>query len=94
LAALAFVASLMAALVILVLALPRHVVLPAFSLWALLAAACAVLLAILPLRARSSYAVGAWDMAGAFTLVGCAAAILGEIEPIIEIIRPRSKAND
>ena len=27
-------------------------------------------------------------MAGAFTLVGCAAAILGEIEPIIEFIRP------
>jgi hypothetical protein len=26
----------------------------------------------------------AWDMAGAFTLLGCAAAILGEIEPIIE----------
>ena len=81
----------------LVLALPQDGVLPAFSLWALLASACAVLLPILPLRPSSSYSVGARDMAGAFTLVGCAAAILGEIEPITEIIRPsgpRSKAND
>jgi hypothetical protein len=51
----------------------------------------------LPLRTRARYASAAWDMAGAFTLVGCAAAILGEIEPIIEFIRPsgpRSKVND
>jgi hypothetical protein len=36
-------------------------------------------------------------MADAFTLVGRAAVILGEIEPIIEIIRPsgrRSRVND
>jgi hypothetical protein len=58
-------------------------VLPMFSLWALSAAACAALLAIFPLRPRT-YAGAAWDMAGAFTLLGCAAAILGEIEPIIE----------
>ena len=71
--------------------------LPMFSLWALSAAACAALLAIFPLRRRTFYAGAAWDMAGAFTLVGCAAAILGEIEPIIEFIRPsgpRSKVND
>jgi hypothetical protein len=85
------------ALAVLVLILPHSVVLPVFSLWALSAAACAVLLALFPLRARTSYAGAAWDMAGAFTLVGCAAAILGEVEPIIEIIRPsgsRSKVND
>jgi hypothetical protein len=63
-------------------------VLPVFSLWALSAAACAVLLALFPLRAKTSYAGAAWDMAGAFTLVGCAAAILGEVEPIIEIRPP------
>ena len=36
-----------------------------------------------PLRPRT-FAGAAWDMAGAFTLLGCAAAILGEFEPIIE----------
>jgi hypothetical protein len=97
LAGLAFVAILIAVLVLLMVVLPRPVVLPVFSLGALLAAACAVFLAILPFRANPSYAGTAWDMAGAFTLVGCAAAIFGEIEPIIDIIRPsepRSKVND
>src|ERR1044071_1174514 len=83
---LAFVAIAVVALAVFVLVLPHPIVLPVFSLWALTAAACAVLLAIFPLRARTSYAGAAWDMAGAFTLVGCAAAILGEIEPIIELI--------
>jgi hypothetical protein len=94
---LAFVAVLVVALAIFVLVLPHPVVLPVFSLWALAAAACAAFLAIIPLRAKTSYAVAAWDMAGAFTLVGCAAAILGEIEPIIDLVRPsgpRSKVND
>jgi H+/Cl- antiporter ClcA len=96
-AGLAFVASLIAVLVVLMVVLPQPVVLPVFTLGALLAAACAVLLAILPLRGNPSCAGTAWDMAGAFTLVGCAAAIFGEIEPLIEIIRPpgpRSKLND
>lgn len=94
---LVFVTVLVAALAIFVLILPHPVVLPLFSLWALIAAACTVLLAILSPRARRPSAVAAWDMAGAFTLVGCAAAILGEIEPIIELIRPsgpRNRAND
>ena len=94
---LTFVAVVVLALGVFVLVLPHPVVLPVFSLWALVAAACAAFLAILPFRARTSYAGAAWDMAGAFTLVGCAAAILGEIEPIIEIVRPsgpRSRVND
>jgi hypothetical protein len=94
---LAFVSVLVVALAVFVLVLPHSVVLPVFSLWALSAAVCAALLAIFPLRTKPSYAGAAWDMAGAFTLVGCAAAILGELEPIIEIIRPsgpRSKMND
>ena len=57
---------------------------PTFSLWALSAAVCAALLAVFLLRTKPSYAGAAWDMAGAFTLVGCAAAILGAIESIIE----------
>jgi hypothetical protein len=56
-----------------ILVLPRSVVLPVFSLWALSAAAYAALLAIFPLRPRT-YAGAAWDMAGAFTLLGCAGA--------------------
>ena len=97
LSGLAFVAVLVAALAVFILVLPHPVVLPVFSLWALSAAACAALLALVPLRTKPSYGGAAWDMAGAFTLVGCAAAILGEIEPIIEIIHPsgpRSKIND
>ena len=94
---LAFVAVTVVALAVFILILPHSVVLPVFSLWALMAAACAAVLAILPRRARTSYAGAAWDVAGAFTLVGCAAAILGEIEPVIEIVRPsgtRSRVND
>ena len=94
---LGFVAVLVVALAVFVLVLPHPVVLPVFSLWALSAAACAALFALLQRQATTSYAGAAWDMAGAFTLVGCAAAILGEIEPIIELIRPsepRSKLND
>jgi len=45
----------MVALAIFVLVLPHSVVLPVFSLWALSAAACAALLAIFPLRRRTSY---------------------------------------
>ena len=89
---LAFVAVLVVALAIFVLVLPHPVVLPVFSLWALSAAACAALLAIFPLRTRS-YAGAAWDMAGGVTLVGCAAAILGEIEPIIDLVRPSGPRN-
>ena len=86
---LAFVAVLVVALAVFILVLPHAVVLPVFSLWALSAAACTALLAIFPCRTRASDAGAAWDIAGAFTLVGCAAAILGEIEPIVEIIRRR-----
>jgi hypothetical protein len=90
-------AVLVVALAVFVLVLPHSVALPVFSLWALSAAVCAALLAAFPLRTKPSYAGAAWDMAGAFTLVGCAAGILGAIEPIIELIgpsEPRSKMND
>ena len=53
---LAFVAVAVVALAVFILVLPHSVVLPMFSLWALMAAACAASLAILPRRARPSYA--------------------------------------
>ena len=93
---LVFVASLMTTWIALVLMLPRPVVLPAFSLCALVAAGTAFV-AGTRLRAGASPSVAAWDLAGAFTLVGCAAAILGEVEAIIEYARltaPRSKTDD
>lgn len=93
----AFVASAILALFALVLMLPRPIVLPAFSLCALAAAACVALAASLHARIGGSSQAFAWNLAGAFTLVGCAAAILGEVEPIIEYTRltaPRSKTDD
>ncbi|MGC1623979.1 MAG: hypothetical protein WA759_14410, partial [Pseudolabrys sp.] len=50
-----------------------------------------------PAFALAGVGVSAWNLAGAFTLVGCAAAILGEIEAIVEYTRmmpPRSRADD
>lgn len=93
----AFVASVTIALFALVLVLPRPIVLPAFSLCALAAAACVALTASLGARIGASPVPFAWNLAGAFTLVGCAAAILGEVEPIVEYTRltsSRSKADD
>jgi hypothetical protein len=93
---LAFVAVAVVALAVFILVLPHPVVLPVFSLWALHGGGLAFL-AILSLRARTSYAGAAWDTAGAFTVVGGAAAILGEVEPIVKTIcpsGPRSRVND
>ena len=93
---LAFVASLMAVLIVMILLLPQPVVLPAFSLWALAAAGALALLAATR-RSRAQRPLTAWDIAGAFTLIGCAAAIIGEIEPVLDYIRPaapRSNAHD
>ena len=93
----AFVASVTIALVALFITLPRPVVLPAFSICALAAAACLALMASLHSRQAGRLLPSAWNLAGAFTLVGCAAAILGEIEAIVEYTRltpPRSEAND
>jgi hypothetical protein len=94
---LVFVASVSASLVTLVVLLPRPVVLPAFSICALAAAACLALAACLRTQRRAPLSPSAWNLAGAFTLVGCAAAILGEIEAIVEYMwlkPPRSRADD
>lgn len=70
--------------------LPWPVVLPAFGLWSLAAAAVVALVACLRPWAGAADGIMAWDVVGAFTLIGCAAAILGEIEPVIEYVRPMS----
>jgi len=93
---LAFVATLIVGLTVMLVVLPWPVVLPAFSLWSLAAAAGVALFACLPPRRRDSRAVTAWDIVGAFTLIGCAAAILGEVEYMAEYLwsTSRSEAHD
>ena len=86
-----FIATVMAALV----ALLPPPILPAFSLCALIAAACVALAA--GVRPHTSPSAHTWNLAGAFALVGCATAILGEVEPGVEYTRlttPRSRADD
>lgn len=68
--------------------LPPEVVLPAVCVVALVAAIVVAAVAFaMPATARPA-PVTAWDVAGALTLIGCAAAILGEIEPLIEFLKP------
>ena len=93
----ALVASVAIALAALFITLPRPVVLPAFSICALAAAACLALMASLLSRQAGRLLPSAWNLAGAFTLVGCAAAIFGEVKAIVEYTRftpSRSRAND
>ena len=97
LAIVAFLASVTVLLGTLAVLLPRPVVLPAFSICALAGAACLALAASVHTRRSERLSLSTWNLAGAFTLVGCAAAILGEIEVIVEYMRltpPRSRADD
>lgn len=92
-----FTATVMGTLTALGLVLPRPIILPAFSLCALAAAAGIALMAYARARPGGSPWTSAWNLVGAFTLVGCAAAIFGEVEAIVEYARhapPRSKADD
>jgi hypothetical protein len=90
----AFVISLTTAAIVLFLLLPRPLVLPAFSLCAITAAACAALVAGARLCAGGSSSAAVRDLAGAFTIIGCAATILGEIEPVIEHIQPTASGSE
>jgi len=59
--------------------------------------ACLMLAASMHAGRSAQVSPSAWNLAGAFTLVGCAAAILGEVEAIVEYMRltpPRSRADD
>ncbi|MBS0533503.1 MAG: hypothetical protein JSR72_05565 [Proteobacteria bacterium] len=68
--------------------LPADLILPAISVLALAAAALIGIAAfILPALGRPR-PVSAWDLAGALTLIGCAAAMLGDIEPVVEFFKP------
>ncbi len=78
----------MAALVVTVMLVPRELVLPAVSVTALAAAAGVAAMAYLSPRLAALNPVNGWDIAGALTLIGCAAAILGEIEPLVEYFKP------
>jgi hypothetical protein len=74
--------------------LPPATVLPAFGLWSLGAAAVVALVAGLRPWAGTARAVIAWDVVGAVALIGCAAAILGEIQTLAEYVRPTSLRNE
>jgi len=82
------VAVFLAALAAAVLLLPPELVLPAVSIGALAIAAATGVTAWLSPRLASLRPVNGWDIAGALTLIGCAAAILGEIEPLVEFLKP------
>jgi len=64
--------------------IPIPLVLPIASLLLLIAAALVALYAWLTGRSRSGARVTWWDVAAALAFLGCAAAILGEIEHVVE----------
>jgi hypothetical protein len=76
------------------LLLPLPLVLPAFGVWSLAFAGLMALFAWYYPRPRAADVVNAWDLAGAFTLIGCAAAILGEIEYMLDFIWPLSPKDE
>ena len=63
-------------------------VLPVASLAFIFAAGCVALFAWWTGRPRANGAVTSWDVAAALMLAGCAAAILGEVEHLIEFFWP------
>ncbi|MCA1524142.1 hypothetical protein [Bradyrhizobium yuanmingense] len=62
--------------------LKPELVLPAFSVLLFIEAAFAVLAARLMRSANSADDITLWDLAGGFTLIGCAAAVLGEPDQV------------
>jgi hypothetical protein len=67
---------------------PRTLVLPILSLAAIAVAGLVALLAwAFPARAHGD-TVTAWDIAGAFALMGCAAAMLSEPENVVNLLGP------
>jgi hypothetical protein len=91
---LVFALAVVGPLVAMSLLLPLPVVLPAFGFWSLVFAGLMALFAWYCPRPRATDAVNAWDLAGAFTLIGCAAAILGEIEYMLDFIWPLSAKDE
>jgi hypothetical protein len=61
------------------------VVLPAFSILLFSDAAIAAIVARAIHAARNSETVTLWDIAGAFTMMGCAAAIFSEPDQVVRL---------
>jgi hypothetical protein len=79
-------------LTVMITVLPWPVVLPVFSLWSIVLAALAALFAgVRSVQSRGG--VTAWDVAGAFALIGCAAAIFGEFENMLAYVQPLPSRN-
>ncbi|MGE0564524.1 MAG: hypothetical protein AB7O50_08425 [Pseudolabrys sp.] len=84
---------LLAAMPILIVAalVPRPAVLPVLSLAAMATAAAIAAVAWWRKAPRQVARVTSWDLAGALVLIGCAAAILTETEPLLELFGQRTK---
>ena len=78
----------LAVLTMTVMLVPSELVLPAVSVAATVVAAATAVTAYASPRLAALRPVNGWDIAGALTLIGCAAAILGEIEPLVEFLKP------
>lgn len=64
---------------------PRAAVLPTISLIAIAAAAGAAALAWWRKARRHAATVTLWDVAGAFVLIGCAAAMMSQPENLLQV---------
>lgn len=71
--------------------LPHALVLPAFSILAVAAAAAFSLLAWRQTRARDPDRVTYWDLAGAATLVGIFAALLSDPQQVLPLLEAHSR---
>jgi hypothetical protein len=86
-ARLAALTGLAAAPIVLVAAfVPRPLVLPVLSLAAVAAAALVALFAWVARARRRGDTITAWDIAGAFALIGCAAAMFSEPENVLDLL--------
>lgn len=70
---------------------PRAVFLPSVSLAAIAAAATTAFMAWWFGARRHSQTITLWDIAGAFVLIGCAAAMMSEPESLLQVGGHREK---
>jgi hypothetical protein len=75
------------AFALVIVLLPPELVLPVLSIVAIAGAGAIGVSAYLSPRLASLKPVNGWDIAGALTFIGCAAAVLGEIEPVVEYFK-------
>jgi uncharacterized membrane protein len=75
------------AFAVVIVLVPPELVLPALSIVALAGAAAIGVSAYLSPRLASLKPINGWDIAGALTFIGCAAAVMGEIEPVVEYFK-------